>query len=144
MTNNPSAAAEYSAITSLYDSYRVERMIFEYIPQLTYNTGFAFTPLAVVFDPDTTTVLGSFGAALQYDSLRVMDLTKHWNLSVRPPRVSSASALTGSYTVYENGFIDMATPVATSAFLWYAANATSSTTYGNYIFHWVLTVVARH
>jgi hypothetical protein len=144
MTNNPSGSAEYSAVTSLYDSYRVEKMIFEYIPVLTYNSGFAFAPLGVVFDPDTAGNVTSFSNAMQYDSFRACDLSEHWNVSVVPPRVSSASALTGAYTVYEDGFIDMATPVATAGISWYATGCTTSTLYGNYVFHWVLTVASRH
>lgn len=143
LTNNPSGAAEFSALTSLFDSYRVEEMTFEFIPQLTYNSGFSFPPMGVIFDPDTTGAVASFSAAMQYDSFRVMDLSKHWSYSIKPPRISSAAALTGSYTVYENGFIDCGTPAAISSISWYAANATSSTSYGYYVCHYRVTFASR-
>lgn len=144
MTNNPSTSAEFSACASLYDSYRVERMTFEYVPFQTYNGTINYPPLAVVFDPDTITVPSSLTACIGYDSLRIMDLTKHWSFSVRPPRVSSAAAFTGAYTVYEDGFVDCATPVSESAILWFAASASNSLTYGTYIFHWTVRFNTRH
>jgi hypothetical protein len=144
MNNNPSVTAEWSAIVGLFDSYRVEKMMFEFIPFIPFATGETFPPLGVVFDPDSTSNLSSFANGLGYDNFRALDLSKHWHYDAVPPRISSAAALTGAYTVYENGYIDCATPAATSAILWYADSASASTKLGVYVFHWVVSFVSRH
>lgn len=144
MTNNPSTSAEFTNCSGLYDTYRVEKMIFEYIPFQTYSGSINYPPIAVVFDPDTVAVPTSLTQCIGYDSLRIMDLSKHWSYSIKPPRISSAGAFTGAYTVFEDGYVDCATPVSCSAILWYAANATVSKTYGTYIFHWIVRFNTRH
>jgi hypothetical protein len=144
MDNNPSVAAEWSSIIALYDSFRVKSMAFEFIPYLTFQTSNNYPSLAVCFDPDSASNLSSFANAIGYDNFRALDLSKHWHYAAQPPRISSAAALTGAYTVYENGFMDCATPPATSAILWYAAGATATTLYGTYVFHWEVEFVSRH
>jgi hypothetical protein len=143
LTNNPSGAAEFSACSSLWDSYRVVRMIMEFIPVLTYNSGFAFPPMVVVFDPDTTTPPSTFAAGLQYDTHEIVDLTKHWWYEATPPKVMSASAITGSYTVNEGGFLDLGNPAGTSSISWRAEGCTSSTLYGTYVMHYFVDLISR-
>jgi hypothetical protein len=144
MNNNPSSSAEWSTVVALYDSYRIKKMTFEFIPYLTFESGNDYPSLAVCFDPDSTSNLSGFSNALGYDNFRALDMSKHWHYEAFPPRISSAAALTGAYTVYENGFIDCASPPSTSAILWYAGGATVGTTYGTYVFHWDVEFVSRH
>lgn len=144
MKNDPSSAAEWASCSSLYDSYRVAKMFFESIPNMTFVNSNTYPPLFTVFDPDTTSNLTSPADTLGYDNMRALDLSKHWHYEAVPPKISSAAALTGAYTVYENGFIDCATPAATSSIRWYASGATAGVTYSNYIFHWVIDFVSRH
>lgn len=147
-TTNPNGSTEFTYFAQLWDSYRVEEMVFEYVPilnlQMAANNN--LSPLYVVFDPDTASSLGgSLTPYLNKQNCRIFDMTKHFTYHVKSmPRYASASTLVGAYTVYDDGFIDTATPVGIGSIQWFASGLTVTTTYGQYIVHWKVRFVSRN
>jgi len=143
MQNDPSVCTDWTPCGSLFDCYRIDRMVVEWIPNLTYTTGILYPPLYVVFDPDSTTGPVTIDTALQFDNVRICDMAKTWNVAVNVPRITSAASLAGAFTVYEGGFIDNAAVAVNGGIFWYTANASSSQTYGNVVMHFFLTFANR-
>jgi len=145
-SNLPSGSAEWASCVALFDSYRVEKMILEFIPIRNSYTaaGILGGPLYTAFDPDSISNPGSTLALLGKANLRVMDAFKHWSYAVdRMPRISSASAFAGSYTIWGDGYIDTADAVGTSAIQVYSDNNVASTQLGTYVQTWIVHFVSR-
>lgn len=147
-TNNPNGSTDWANAAALWDSYRVEEMAVEYHPILTLQqaTSTNMGPCYVVFDPDTASTLGtSVTTYLDYQNCRIFDLDKAWTYHVkRLPRYASASTLTGAYTMYDDGYLDTATPVGIGSIQAFSSGNTVSTTFGQYIIHWKVRFVMRH
>jgi len=145
--DNPNGSGEWANCAGLFDSYRVDSMCVEYVPNLTLQgaANYVTPPLIVVYEPDSATVLGAtYALYIGHDNMRMMELTKHWYYNVaKMPRISSAAAITGAYTIYEDGFMDTATPANISSIQALAVNATTSTNYGWYIIHWIVHFKSR-
>lgn len=140
-TNNPNGSAKWSYFANIFDSYRVVKMMVEYVPILNLQqaTSTNASPIYVIFDPDTPNSVGTtVSTVLDYKNLQIADLDKHWYFEVPMPLISSSSATVGSYTIYEGGFIDCATPTGTSSVQMLATGLAVTTTYGQYIIHWVI------
>jgi len=146
-TNNPNGSTEFTYFAQLWDSYRVDEMIVEFVPILNLQQGanYALSPLYVVFDPDTPNTLGgSLTPYLNKQNCRILDMNHHNSYHVKSmPRYASSSAVVGSYTIYDDGFLDCATPAGICSVQWYASGLTASTTYGQYIVHWKCRFVSR-
>lgn len=147
-TNNPNGSTDWASAAALWDSFRVEEMVVEYIPilRLQQATSTNVGPCFVVFDPDTATSLGTTVTTyLDYQNMRSFDLDRHWTYHVKKmPRYASASTLVGAYTMYDDGFLDTATPVGIGAIQALSTGNTISTTFGQYIVHWKVRFVMRH
>lgn len=147
-TNNPNGSTDWASAAALWDSFRVEEMVVEFIPILNLQqaTSTNMGPVYAVFDPDTATTLGTTVTTyLDYQNCRIFDLNKHWSYHVkRMPRYASASTLVGAYTMYDDGFLDTATPVGIGSIQLLSTGLTISTTYGQYVIHWKVKFVMRH
>jgi hypothetical protein len=147
-TNNPNGSTQWTSAIDLWDSFRVEEMALEFFPtqNLSQATTLAAGPLYAVFDPDTTTTLGTtISDYLNYQSMRAFDPNKHWVYHVKEmPRYASASTLIGAYTMYSDGYLDTATPAGIGAIQVLSTGNTVSTTFGQYLLHWKVKFVARH
>ncbi len=147
-TNNPNGSTDWASCAALWDSYRVDEMVIEYIPILNLQqaTSTNMGPLFMVFDPDQNASIGTTVTTyIDYQNMRTFDLNKHWCYHVkRMPRYASSASLVGSYTVYEDGFVDTATPVGLGSIQWLSTGNTISTTFGQYIIHWKVRFVMRH
>jgi hypothetical protein len=147
-TNNPNGSTDWASAAALWDSFRVEEIVMEYIPILNLQqaTSTNMGPMFVVFDPDTAASLGTTVTTyIDYQNMRSFDLNKHWSYHVKNlPRYASASTLTGAYTMYDDGFLDTATPVGIGSVQALSTGNTVSTTFGQYLVHWKVRFVMRH
>ncbi len=144
MTDDPSGCTDWNSLAALYDSYRVDEIIMEWVPYATFDGNLKYAPIFVVFDPDSTSISApSITKYLEYDNCAVMDLTKHWTYKVRPPKISSLAYAIGSAKVLGNGFLDIISPTATCAISYYSENLTFSEQYGTVIAHYKVSFASR-
>lgn len=146
-SNLPTSASEWSSCVALFDSYRVRSMQIDFVPGLLLSQATTVTyagPINVVFDPDSTAALATLASALSHTNLRCMMPYKAWSYKVdNLPRVSSASAFAGSFTVFESGWLDTADPAGTSAIQLYAENYANSQLYGQIMTTYVIDFAVR-
>jgi hypothetical protein len=143
-----SGSGEWSSFAAIFDSYRIRSMAVEFIPNLVLQGSASYTmPMFImVFDADSTSQLSTtnYSAYTGHDTYRIMSLNEHWTYEVlNYPRYSSAAAITGAYTIYENGFIDCSTVAGIGSIQGFATGASTSVNYGSYIIHWIVDFADR-
>jgi len=146
-SNLPSGSGEWASCVALFDSYRVEKMVLEFVPYRNSitATGQSGSPMYVGFDPDNPGAPASSNALLGKANLRLLDLFKHWSYTVdRMPRVASASAFAGSYTVWGDGYLDTADAAATCSVQVFTENNLASMPLGTMVCSWIVHFVSRN
>lgn len=124
--NNAGTAQEWSALSNLFDSFRICAMKWLYTPILPNDPGnvTVYAPLYVGFDCDmqTSTPVTATNTAIQYENVKVKNLYRPWTYYHRVPK-SAASKI--------QGWVDFATPSDQWGGLWaFAEGLNPSDDYG--------------
>jgi len=137
-SSDPSSCNDWSHFSSLFDSYRVDSMSFEFVPKPTY-ANLAYGPVFMFFDTDTASFpsgVTTVDHVLEYPNSKIVDISKAWKVEQKLPSPTSIAAIAGSYTLLSGGYQDIATPAAWCALCGYGNGFTTSTTFGTYILTW--------
>lgn len=118
LDNNPSGFGDWSSAAQLFDEYRVLGITVTFMPVNPYNTTRTTRPLISVVDRDSSGLIGSLAAALNYESARNHDLTKTFTVTARASGPGNMS------------WVTTASPTATFWVKFYSESLTASTEYG--------------
>lgn len=142
-TNNPSGASDWSSISALFDAYKVAAMKIKYIPSLPNDTSVTtgYAPFYMIADADSsTTPLASTTDAIQYENMQVKNMYRPWSFYYKFPKRTAVA--TGA-TVLQGGYQDIAAVGASGGLYGYGLGFDASTTYGQAIVTYYITVTNR-
>lgn len=128
--NGGSVLQDLSNFTALFDNYRICAVKLKYIPSRPSDSSSTTTylPCYVVPDFDDETALTSIAQAVQYERMRVKDLSKPWKFYVKVPKINSTTANSVGY-----GWFDLATSPNQAGIKFFATGLSTSATYGTII-----------
>jgi len=113
------ACAQWTQLSQTFDEYRVLAYEIEYIPFDRYNRGAIITtPVVVVLDYDTATVLGSYGIADSYESARTKSLDTPWRVRISMNGIENST------------FVNSLATTSTFFLKMFSSGLTPSTPYG--------------
>lgn len=134
--NNPSGYLDWSSIAALWDEYRPLALRVSFKPNNRYSKTTTVTvPLYVVVDRDSTGVIASKNAAVQYESCSIKNLDDPWSKGAKTIGISGLTT---------TQFITTASPAATYCIKMYADSASNSTTYGDLFITLLIQVRGRN
>jgi hypothetical protein len=127
VTLNPSGAAEWSSISTLYDEFRVCGVRISLIPSQINTVTNAQGILVMAFDNDDATALTSVNSGLEYDTCQILQ-------AIWDPKSASASQYSWSRPTSGNStaiiWCDVATPTqSVGSVKFYSSTLTVSTLY---------------
>lgn len=143
-SNDASTSSDFSSLSALFDSYRVRKIHQEWIPNFSRGSTQSLPPIYLFFDLDDPNVVSGINEsiAVQYPNCKILPVDKYYHASAEVPKVNSIAAGVGAYSV-NDGFIDIATPVATCSIQAYSTGLAASTTYGTLINTYEVDFIAR-
>lgn len=129
INNDPSGYQDWSALASLFDSYKTLGIKIRYTPDLPNDTSTttSFKGLYVYGDPDSTTAVTSINEAIQYQNCKVFNMYRPWSYYYKIP---SATSVANNGIVLSGGFRDAATTTARCCIAFMGSGFDLSTTYG--------------
>lgn len=131
--NNPSGYLDWSSVAALWDDYRALSLYIEYFPYNRYSkTTTNCKPLYQVIDRDSTGILASVNAAIQYESCERKSIEDPWYRGVKMT------------DVLDSQFITTASPSATFSIKSYQNGYSTSTTYGEVMITLLIQVRGRN
>lgn len=151
--NDPSVCTDWTSLSALYDSFRVEKTLCTYYPNFNNAspTGAEgnFAPLFICYDVDTTTSPTSVDVALQYQNCEIKDMTKPWKYLIKNVFATDNSVNNAGMQISFDKKYGMFYDVANVANYkkgvigWYGDNFTASINYGYLIVDYVVTFYKR-
>jgi len=141
-SDSSGSLTDWASCAALFDCYKIKRMWFEYVPFNTFDGLLSYPPLFVIYDGNTIAAVSAtlVDPYLQYDNVRIMDLTKHWTYMVT--EVSKPSATNA--TILEGGFVATAATANWCSIQWIAVNCSVSTKYGSCIAYFDIEFASRN
>jgi hypothetical protein len=100
---------QISSFSSVFDQYKVNRLIVYIHPRVTTDTAYSLSGAAVVVDYDDANALTSFASALDYPNAAVGTIHDGFRVEFSPH--IAVAAYSGAFTSYKNepaNWIDMA------------------------------------
>lgn len=133
---NPSSAQDWSSVAALFDSYRVCAVKYKFIPSRPNDTTLttAYEPLYAAWDSDGTGPT-SINAAMQYENLKIKNLSMPWSIYQYIGKIVTSGESTG--------YASTASPITTGEMVFLASGLNSSATYGQLIQTYYLAVKDR-
>lgn len=134
-----STVLDWSAITPLFDQFKVNSVSLKFIPELPNdtNTTTGFFPLYLAYDADSVAAsAGSVSTVLQYDNYKVKNMYRPWEQTYKIKPVVQAGQTT-------RGFQDLNAPSNAGCIYMYGTGFDVSTTYGQLIITYNITVKDR-
>jgi hypothetical protein len=94
--HNPSTSPDWTPLTSLFDLYRVSKIIVRYFPRLTQaslsnSLAVSFSPIYVLYDPDSATAISTADQAISYTNMKAYNLYQPWSFTVNNPHVRNTA-----------------------------------------------------
>ena len=121
MDDNPSNASEWSNFSALFHEYRVLGATLEFWPQNRYSKSTTITrPVAAIVDRSAAGALGSYAAAFNHPSARMVGLDDPFKVVWHMENAE------------ESTFLQTASSAARHWFKLYADTVSNTTTYGIY------------
>lgn len=127
--NDPSLAGNWTELSALFDSFRTLQMVVTWLPSVPNDSTAVYRPIYAIADFDSSTVVSTAAAALEYDTCRMFDITKPFRYSVKPPRMQA----TGNSPA---GWMDVATVASQGTVSLLAPSLSVSTVYGSCSIEW--------
>ncbi len=124
LSNDPSASADFSSYSNIYDEVRVLGERLEYFPYNRYSkTTTTCVPLIVVKDRNDGTVLSSYSSAISYSSAMKRSVEDPW---------AETFKMNGQF---EATWQSTSTPFATRWFKLFGQGFSTSTDYGRFFMY---------
>lgn len=128
--NDPSAAQDWSSLSSLFDTYKVSAMKVKYQP-VAPNDEVATrvnNPIYVIADCDNpTTPITSANIAIQYENCKMMNSVKPWTYYYKYPKQTSSA---NNLVILSGGYRDIAVTTASAGIYAWGNGLSASVTYG--------------
>lgn len=86
-TSDPAGAVDsagtyedWTSLAAIWDSYKVTGLRVQYTPTLTNGSTVAIQPMYIIQDHDDVSAAASYGAQIQYDKVKFVNVNEKWDL----------------------------------------------------------------
>lgn len=130
--NSPTTFLDFSHVAELFDVYKVCALKVRFVPSRpnddSINT--TYRPIYIAGDPDTSAAFTSIDQPVQYENMKVYDLSRPWKYYYKIP---TRTQVTGSTILLKGGYIDTQYTTPSASIRMWAEGLSNSTNYGSFL-----------
>lgn len=129
--NGGTALQDLTNVAALFEQYRINAVKLRFFPFLSNASTGQYPPLYIIYDPDDATALAAVSTAIEYDNVKVMDLSRPWTYYKKVVRSNTATG--GVDVSMAPGFHDLAAAVSIGAIKFACTGMFVGTQYGTIV-----------
>lgn len=130
--NSPTTYLDFSHVAELFDVYKVAALKVKFVPSRPNDesTTVTYRPIYIAGDPDTSAAFTSVDQPIQYENMKVYDLSRPWKYYYKIP---TRTQVTGSTILLKGGYIDTQYTTPSASIRMWAEGLSLSENYGTFI-----------
>jgi hypothetical protein len=121
--DNPVNAADWSSFAAMFDCYRCCAIKLRFVPSVTADTTWQYTPCYVFHDPNTPDfrVVLTVSVAVAYENCKIVNMQRPWKYYHKMYKNLPSSTATNSRSL--RGYLPTAEPLPTQCIVLYGVNS---------------------